>query len=329
MIIPTRKGSYCPDGDFYIDPICSVSRAIITHGHYDHARRGHEHILCSERSKKILDYRLKPESIQTLRFGETIKISNVNVTLYPASHILGASQIKIESAKNGIWLYTGDFRVTSDSSCDDFENVKTDFLVSESTFGLPVFRWPDQKFVFESFASWWLKNVVDGVNSILYCYSLGKAQRVLVGLKEFLGEESFFSKIFCHDSIYEINKIYLNSGIKLPDIYKLSELKPTSASLILLPPSCLGMYSNSKLGSHREAMMSGWMMIRGYSKRQQNCQRFVLSDHADWNQINNVVKSSFAEQIYLLHGYTDTLAKHLCEQGFNAESFYKKHCKNE
>ena len=323
MIVPTRFGPYCPEGDFYIDPTSPVNRAVITHGHYDHARRGHENILCSEKSKQILQLRLKPKSIQACRFGETIKISGVRLTLYPASHILGASQIKVESKKSGIWLYTGDFRVVSDLSCDDFESVRADHLISECTFGLPVFNWPSQHEVFKEFSSWWLRNFLDGINSILYCYSLGKSQRILVGLQEFLGTKNFISDVFCHDSICEINNLYCKSGIRLPSFRRLSEMKQKSANLILLPPICQNANLLSRFGMYREAMMSGWMMIRGYSKREHNCKRFILSDHADWGQINKVVEYSCAEKIYLLHGYVDILAKHLCEKGLEAKSFYK------
>ncbi len=297
LIVLRREGMYCPLGGFYIDPILPVENAVISHGHADHARNGHKKILCSNRSEKIIRHRVKFESIQSLNFQESIRIDDIKLTMYPASHVLGAAQILLET-KGRRWLYTGDFRLAEDSSCDAFEPIKTDVLVMESTFGLPIFRWRDELEVFKEIFDMWENCKQTKMNLVLYCYSLGKSQRILHGIKKHFGTSAFPGNIRVHLSISAINNIYKHHGIDFPDHSTFSPHKEVEDStLILLPPSVKGTKMIDKCKPYIEAVVSGWMAVRGNRRRETGCKGFVLSDHADWTELNRLVELTEAKNV--------------------------------
>jgi putative mRNA 3-end processing factor len=315
LIVLRREGMYCPLGGFYIDPILHVENAVISHGHADHARNGHKKILCSNRSEKIIRHRVKFESIQSLNFQESIRIDDIKLTMYPASHVLGAAQILLET-KGRRWLYTGDFRLAEDSSCDAFEPIKTDVLVMESTFGLPIFRWRDELEVFKEIFDMWENCKQTKMNLVLYCYSLGKSQRILHGMKRYFGTSAFPGNIRVHPSISAINNIYKHHGIDFPDHSAFSLHKEAEEStLIILPPSVKGTKMIDKCKPCIEAVVSGWMAVRGNRRRETGCKGFVLSDHADWNELNRLVELTEAKNVITVHGKSNVFRKYIEESG--------------
>jgi len=315
LIVLRREGMYCPLGGFYIDPILPVENAVISHGHADHARNGHKKILCSNRSEKIIRHRVKFESIQSLNFQESIRIGDIKLTMYPASHVLGAAQILLE-LKGRRWLYTGDFRLAEDSSCDAFEPIKTDVLVMESTFGLPIFRWRDELEVFKEIFDTWENCKQTKMNLVLYCYSLRKSQRILHGIKKHFGTSTFPGNIRVHPSISAINNIYKHHGIDFPDHSAFSLHKEDEDStLILLPPSVKGTKMIDKCKPCIEAVVSGWMAVRGNRRRETGCKGFVLSDHADWTELNRLVELTEAQNVITVHGKSNVFRKYIEERG--------------
>ena len=315
LIVLRREGMYCPLGGFYIDPILPVENAVISHGHADHARNGHKKILCSYRSEKIIRHRVKFESIQSLNFRKSIRIGDIYLTMFPASHVLGAAQILIET-KGRRWLYTGDFRLAEESSCVAWEPIKTDVLVMESTFGLPIFRWRNELEVFKEIFDMWENCKQTKTNLVLYCYSLGKSQRILHGIKKHFGTSAFPGNIRVHPSISAINNIYKHHGIDFPDHSTFSPHKEVEDStLILLPPSVKGTKMIDKRKPYIEAIVSGWMAVRGNRRRETGCKGFVLSDHADWTELNRLVELTEAKNVITVHGKSNVFRKYIEENG--------------
>ena len=315
LIVLRREGMYCPMGGFYVDPILPVENAVISHGHADHARNGHKKILCSTRSEKIIHHRVTFKSIQPLNFRESIRIGDIKLTMYPASHVLGAAQILLE-AKGRRWLYTGDFRLAEDSSCDAFEPIKTDVLVMESTFGLPIFRWRNELEVFKEIFHLWENCKQTKMNLVLYCYSLGKSQRILHGMKRYFGPSAFSGSIKVHPSISAINNIYKHHGIGFPDYSTFSpHTEVEESTLILLPPSVKGAKMISNCKPCVEAVVSGWMAIRGNRRRETGCKGFVLSDHADWTELNRLVELTEPKEVITVHGKSNVFRKYIEERG--------------
>ena len=315
LIVLRREGMYCPLGGFYIDPILPVENAVISHGHADHARNGHKKILCSNRSEKIIHHRVKFKSIQSLNFRERIRIGDIYLTMFPASHVLGAAQILLET-KGRRWLYTGDFRLAQDSSCDAFEPIKTDILVMESTFGLPIFRWRNESEVFREIFDMWENCKQTKMNLVLYCYSLGKSQRILHGMKRYFGTSAFPGSIKVHPSISAINKIYKYHGIDFPDYSTFSlHKKAEGSTLILVPPSVKRTKMIDIFKPCIEAVVSGWMAVRGNRRRETGCKGFVLSDHADWTELNRLVELTEPKNVITVHGKSNVFRKYIEERG--------------
>lgn len=311
VIINTKAGLYCPQGDFYIDPSRAVDRALITHAHSDHARKGHKLYLASSQSEALLKTRLS-ESIclQTLNYGENLNINGVNVSFHPAGHILGSSQIRVEY-KGQVFVFSGDYKLEQDSTCSQFELIPCHTFVTESTFALPVFRWCRQSELFDEINHWWRENRDEGITSVIFGYSLGKAQRILSGLDPEIGP------IAVLDSIKGINNCYIKEGIRLPKLHDLKdyEFRKARGKMIVAPPNYIGSYWLRRFGSVSAAFASGWMQIRKSGNARGISKGFVLSDHADWNEINKIVDATRAECIWISHGYKKVLARWLKERG--------------
>ena len=310
-----EKGLYCPNGGFYIDPWREVERAVVTHAHSDHARWGMHHYLAHEDSEHILKYRLGASiSLETLPYGKRIKKNGVTISLHPAGHIPGSAQVRLEY-KGEIVVVSGDYKIESDGLSTPFEPVRCHQFISECTFGLPIYQWEAQEAVFEAINNWWKTNAAQGRCSVIFAYSLGKAQRVL----KYLNPEN--GPVFLHGAIWNSNQALMTDGVVLPDVEKVSETIPKQQyekALILAPPSAAGSPWLKKLSPYRTAACSGWMNIRGARRRRAMDAGFVLSDHADWNGLNQAIVATEAEEILLTHGFTHSFARYLSEKGLNA-----------
>lgn len=310
----TRTGLYCPQGDFYIDPWRAVKKAVITHGHSDHARRGHKAYFCHHRSKAILEHRLGKIKVRTAEYGEVFSVNGVKISLFPAGHIIGSAQVKVEY-RGEIWVISGDYKLTDDGISTPFEPVSCHHFVTESTFGLPVFRFPVQEDIFRDIRQWWAANREKGIASVLIGYSLGKAQRLLVNLNQTAGE------IFLHGAIYQVHEIFINNGIPLPYAGKVTDdisKERLQQALIIAPPSATGTPWINRFRPCSIGIASGWMNIRGMRRRSAVDRGFALSDHCDWDQLNTAVAATGAENIYVTHGYTSPYTEWLISNGYNA-----------
>ncbi len=311
----TDRGLFCPGGNFYIDPWKPVERAVITHGHGDHARVGASHYLCAERSREILRIRLgETASIQCQPWGEALRVGDVDVSFHPAGHILGSAQIRVEQ-RGQVVVVGGDFKVAPDSTCDPFESIRCHTFVSESTFGLPIYRWPADETIFCDINKWWASNQSLGVTSVIYAYALGKAQRVLAGLDASIGP------IATHGSVHRLNSAYSVAGVVLPESSLLSSEnigEIVGKGMVVAPPSVQNTPWLRKLAPYATSFASGWMLIRGQRRRRGVDRGFPLSDHADWDGLLSAITSTGASTIWVTHGSTGPFSQFLRERGLDA-----------
>ncbi|ETX15655.1 mRNA 3-end processing factor [Roseivivax halodurans JCM 10272] len=311
----TDRGIYCPAGDFFVDPWRPVDRALITHGHADHARAGHSRYLATEAAGPVMRYRLGEIDLDTIRYGERRRIGGANVSFHPAGHIPGSAQIRIEVGGE-VWVVSGDYKTEADGFCEDFEPVMCHSFISECTFGLPVFTWESQASVAAEINDWWARNAAEGRASILGAYSLGKAQRLLALVDEGIGP------ILTHGAVEGTNGILRAQGYRLPETRQVlpdTDAKSFAGPLVLAPPSALGTPWARRFGASSSAFASGWMRLRGVRRRRSGDRGFVMSDHADWNGLIGAIRETGAENIYVTHGYTDIFAKWLNSEGWNAQ----------
>lgn len=309
----TKAGLYCEQGDFYIDPWRKVDLAVITHAHSDHARWGMGRYLCSREGLLPLRARLVDMSVDSVEFGETIVINGVKLSLHPAGHILGSSQVRIEW-KGEVAVVSGDYKCAPDRTCTAFEPLKCHVFVTESTFGLPVYRWPDQVEVAAQINRWWRSNQAAGKASLLMGYSLGKAQRLLACLDPSIGP------IFEHGAVATMTDIYRRTGIAMPETKNVMTAPSRfdwSQAMIVAPPSANGSPWTRRFGDHSTAFASGWMAIRGARRRSALDRGFVLSDHVDWPSLLETIYSTEAEQVWITHGYSAVVARYLQERGID------------
>jgi putative mRNA 3-end processing factor len=317
LIVQRPEGLYCPQGDFYIDPWRPVTRAVITHAHADHARPGHTHYLAAAPAEHVLKSRLGAIDLQCLAYGERIGMNGVHISLHPAGHVLGSAQVRIEHAGN-VWVASGDYKLQADPTCAPFEPVRCDTFITESTFGLPVYRWAEPAAVMAEINAWWSANAAQGLASILYCYSFGKAQRIAAGVDASIGP------IICHGATQTLMQAYRASGVRLPDTLLVTEVlekESIARALVLAPPSAAGSSWLKRFGEHKDAFASGWMALRGARRRRAVDRGFVLSDHADWPGLHHAIAVNGAQQVIVTHGYVDVMVRHLQDQGLQARAF--------
>lgn len=311
----TGKSIYCPAADIHIDPWQPVERAIITHAHSDHARPGSKHYLAHRESEPILRLRLGADiSLQTVEYNEPVLINGVRITLHPAGHIIGSAQIRIES-KGNVWVASGDYKLENDKFCTPYESVACNTFITESTFGLPVYNWKPQQTIFNEIEEWISENKLKGKTSILMGYSLGKMQRILHNLK--LNDEP----IYAHGAIYIVNETLRKNGYNLPEltpVTKEMDKKLFQNALVVAPPSADNTPWLKKFTPYSIGYCSGWMAVRGAKNRRAIDRGIVLSDHADWKELNKAVKECGAEKVYVTHGSTDVFSKWLNENGIEA-----------
>ena len=313
----TPNGFFCERGGFYVDPWKPVDRGVITHAHADHARWGTNHYLAAESSRHVLRIRLgEKANLQFLPFGSSSRIGGVTVTFYPAGHILGSAQVLIESRGERV-IVSGDYKRQADVTCTAFEPIRCHTFVTESTFGLPIYKWPDPQSQFDGVNDWWRKNQTEGKTSLLLAYALGKAQRLLAGVDPSIGP------IYTHGAVEKLNAGYRASGIQLPATQFVGNAEPGTdwqKALVIAPPSAAGSPWVRRFGRISTAMASGWMQIRGTRRRRSVDRGFVLSDHVDWPALMKTIKQTQAEEIWVTHGYSDIVARHLNESGMRAQS---------
>ncbi len=317
LLTETPKGLFCEPGNFYIDPWRPVDRAIITHAHADHARWGSKRYLAAETSSQVLRIRMGEKAkLDYQPLGEPLTIGGVNVSFHPAGHILGSAQVKIEKDGYSV-VVSGDYKRQADSTCLPFEPVRCNTFVTESTFGLPIYRWPSSESVFDGINDWWRSNQIDGKASLLLAYSLGKAQRLLAGVDASIGP------IYTHGAVEKLNAGYRAAGVAIPDTTYVGNVdaKQTdwSQSLIVAPPSAAGGPWAKRFGKISVAMASGWMQIRGTRRRRAMDRGFILSDHVDWHDLLKTIRETEAENVWVTHGYADIVVRHLQEKGLNAK----------
>jgi putative mRNA 3-end processing factor len=316
LIEQAESGLYCPEGEFYIDPWRAVERAVITHAHADHARPGCGSYLATPECARLLKTRLSPGvKVQELPCGTPLDLNGLRLSLHPAGHILGSAQVRLE--RNGeVWVVTGDFKRDPDPTCAAFEPLRCHTLVTESTFGLPVFRWPEPETVMADISTWWRENAVAGKPSLLFAYALGKAQRILAGVDATAGP------IFTHGAVEHIVQVYREAGIRLPPTRAVADARKKdewAGALVVAPPSAEGSAWMRRLVNAGRAFASGWMQIRGNRRRRSLDRGFVLSDHADWKGLLDTIEASGAERIWVTHGYAAEMVQFLREKGLSAE----------
>lgn len=315
LITFSQKGIFCAKGDFYIDPWQPVERAIVTHAHSDHAKPGHGRYLIHADSEQILRQRLGQNIlVETAEYGASFTLNGVKVSLHPAGHILGSAQVRVEHAGE-VWCVSGDYKIQPDPIAENFEPVRCHTFVTECTFGLPVYQWPEEGEVMSQIETWWQGNQEEGKVSLISAYALGKAQRLLARLDHSIG------RIFCHGAVHVVNEVHQRQNKLEGDFQYLSQgvkKEELTGALVVAPPSAISSSWARKLGPVSIGITSGWMMLRG-SKRRQNADRgFILSDHADWTGLNHAIKETGAENIVCIHGYTDTFSEWLNHNGYNA-----------
>jgi putative mRNA 3-end processing factor len=253
--------------------------------------------------------------IDTVEYGETLTLNGVKVSLHPAGHILGSAQVRIED-QGQVWVVSGDYKTEADRTCAKFELVRCHTFITESTFGLPIYRWPSEAEVFAQINAWWKSNQEAGRTSLMYGYTLGKAQRILAGLDPSIGP------IFAHGAVQRINEGYRWAGVKLPKIGLATQQEKGfdwSRAFVVAPPSANGTPWLRRFGNIASGFASGWMQIRGARRRRAIDRGFVLSDHVDWDSLITTVKATGAERIWVTHGYSNIVARYLTENGWQAE----------
>lgn len=312
----TPSGIYCEQAGIYIDPWKPVQQAVITHAHSDHARWGMKNYLAHKDSEPILRLRLGDKiSLQTVNYNEPVFLNGVKLTLHPAGHVVGSAQVRLEY-KGEVNVISGDYKTEYDGLSTAFEPVKCNVFVTESTFGLPVYRWQKQQEIFDEINAWWRQNKEEGFASVLYGYSLGKAQRIIQNVDHNIG------RIFTHGGVESTNRAFRRFGIDIHETTLVNSdinKEDYKGNLIVAPPSAINSTWLRRFTPYREAVCSGWMALRGARRRRNVAKGFALSDHADWNGLNEAVSATEAEKVFVTHGYSDVFSQWLREQGIDAE----------
>ena len=311
----TSKGIYCKQADVYLDPWRGVDKALISHGHSDHARWGSKRYITQQTNVPIIQHRLGNITVSGKKYNETFSINGVQFSFHPAGHVPGSSQIRAEY-KGEVWVFTGDYKTQADGISTPFEPVHCHTFITESTFGLPVFQWEDPKKTHESINQWWAVNQAEKTTSLLMGYSLGKVQRLLKHLDPSIG------KIYTHGATEHMTEV-LRQFIDFPQTELMTRdttKKEIEGNLVLAPPAVMGSAWMKKLGRVSTGYASGWMAFRGARRRRAVDRAFVLSDHADWSGLLSAIKATSCENVITTHGYIELFAQYLNEQGWNART---------
>lgn len=315
---PTAIGLYCEPGQFYIDPISPVNYAIITHGHADHARAGHQHVLSTVETLAIMQIRFGTrfaQQQQALNYQQPIIHNGVRITLLPAGHILGSAQILLEY-QNQRAIISGDYKRRFDPTCESFLARSCDLFVTEATFGLPVFRHPP---------------ITCEINKLLnslrmfpeHChlvgaYALGKAQRIICTLRE-IGYER---PIYLHNALLKLCDLYEQCGIKLGPLLPIHQVdkKYLRGEIAIAPPGSVQARLTHSLPETITAMASGWMNVTAKARQRQVELPLIISDHADWDELNQTINEVNAIEVWITHGREEALLHACLSRGVNAKA---------
>ncbi|GGE63518.1 ligase-associated DNA damage response exonuclease [Massilia psychrophila] len=317
MVVVRKDGLYCVPGGFYIDPWRPVERAVITHAHGDHARAGHGHYLSAASGVNVLKSRLGQNiRIDGIEYGARIEHNGVAISLHPAGHVLGSSQVRLEH-KGEVWVASGDYKVEPDRTCAPFEPVRCDTFITESTFGLPIYRWQPEQSIFDDINAWWRGNAAAGRCSVVFAYSFGKAQRILSGLDAAIGP------IVCHGAVEPLNRVYRAAGVNLPPTVLVTDIDKQAlrSAIVIAPPSVSGSPWMKRFGDYSDSFASGWMLLRGARRRRGVDRGFVLSDHADWPGLMTAIRATEAPRVIVTHGSIAVMVRWLRQLGLDASGF--------
>ncbi|HRG20544.1 MAG TPA: ligase-associated DNA damage response exonuclease [Saprospiraceae bacterium] len=310
----TSKGMYCPPADVYIDPHNAVNKAIITHAHADHARSGHKSYICPEGSLPLIKLRLgRHIQATSYPYGQSFSINGVEFTFFPAGHVVGSAQVRIEY-KGEIWVVSGDYKVEADGLTEALEPVKCHCFITESTFGLPIYNWQAQDTITQEIKLWWQENKENQKPSLISAYSLGKAQRLI----HMLANEPI-GPVYAHSTILKTNEIIQKLGYALPAVQPIParwKENEWAGALIISSSLATGPWAG-RISPWQKAEASGWMALKKFRDRHGGAS-FVLSDHADWNGIIATIKETEAHKVYTMHGYDKALAQWLQSHGYDA-----------
>ncbi|RYY54981.1 MAG: ligase-associated DNA damage response exonuclease, partial [Chitinophagaceae bacterium] len=279
-----------------------------------HARPGSKSYLCHHFTKPLLELRLGDYPYQAVEWNEPVWIDGVKVSLHPAGHIIGSSQVRVEY-KGEVWVVSGDYKLEDDGISGVFEPVKCDTFITESTFGLPIYKWKPQQDIFNRIGNWIRENNSIGKTSILMAYSLGKAQRLLSCI------EQTGLPIFLHGAVFNVHQALVNSGWKLPAVQRVQPDMPKElfkGNVVIAPGSADGTPWIKKFSPYHVGVCSGWMQVRGNLRRRNADAGFALSDHADWDGLLEAVKATGATKVFVTHGFQAAFSRFLNENGIEA-----------
>jgi putative mRNA 3-end processing factor len=316
MLSESANGLHCPGGGFHIDPWGPAERALVTHAHGDHARAGSGAYLCADPCRPLLERRLGADArIESVPYGEPLQLGDVRVSFHPAGHIRGSAQIRIEGA-SGVWVVAGDYKRAADPTCAEFDVVRCDTFVTESTFGLPIYRWDATGSVIAEIVEWWTENGRQDRTSVLFCYTLGKAQRLLAELARVTDRT-----VFVHGAMASMIDAYRDAGVRMLDTASATEqpkARKFAGELVLAPLSARGTPWMRRLGVHSDGFASGLMRVRGVRRQRAFDRGFVISDHADWPALLQTIADTGATRVFATHGHAEPLARYLREGGLDA-----------
>ncbi len=316
LIVSTDRGLYCAAGEFHIDPWRPVERAIITHAHSDHARFGSDIYVCHRDTAPILRKRLGDVAIETAAYGEILTRNGVEISLHPAGHVLGSAQVRV--ALNGeTWVASGDYKLESDGVSAPFEPLRCHAFITESTFGLPIYRWRPQAETSRRSTPGGARTSPRAARASSSPMRSARRSACLRMSMPRLGP------IVCHGAVEAINTLYREAGIVLPPTRLATQIenkKDFARALILAPPSAAASPWLKRFGDYSDALASGWMQVRGNRRRRGLDRGFALSDHADWPGLIAAIEATGAERVLVTHGYTEPLTRYLHEKGLDARA---------
>lgn len=319
LLTPTDKGLYCPVGDFYIDPVRTVDRALITHGHADHARAGHGSVLATEETLQIMAIRYGENfagTTQVASLGETLSVNGVSISYFPAGHVIGSAQILVE--KDGMRIVaSGDYKRCKDPTCAGFEPVPCDVFITEATFALPVFRHPNDG-----------QEIVKLLRSVerfperahlVGAYALGKAQRII----RLIRDAGYDKTIFIHGALAKLSAFYEDRGIDLgvlaPATIDKADKEQFAGSIVVGPPSAFSDKWARRFPDPVTCFASGWMRIRQRAKQRGVELPLIVSDHADWDELTETIREIGPEEVWVTHGREEALVRWCELQGVSAK----------
>jgi putative mRNA 3-end processing factor len=316
VLRPDRGGLRCEAGGFWIDPVDTVDRAVVTHTHSDHLRPGHHEYFVSEPSVPLARRRLRLDDSESstlngVSYGETLELGDARVSLHPAGHMLGSAQIRVEVGGE-VWVVSGDYKRHADPTCESFELVECDVFVTEATFGLPIYRWPSGESVAQEVYEWWQAGVRQDRPSVLFCYAVGKAQRILAHLADHTDDE-----VLVHGAMTDFNQMYREAGVDMtPTRYvtDIDEGTDFGGRLVLAPTSAHQSSWMRRFDDVRTGFASGWMRVRAPKRRRGYDEGFVMSDHCDWPDLLRTIRETGAHTVVADHGDTDALVRYVREE---------------